>query len=518
MNRFLHYLPAGLSLLFCLSNCSSQLEDLSRIDEVRYDAAYAVPIIDSDVTLSELLGNVTEDVSFSVDADGLLRFRYEGEVPAVGSDIIFGQLEDIATGVAIFIERSRQAAPFGGAGEDVDVDELRIKSGALSYNLTNEYDRPVTVTLRIPDARKDGVPFETSSTLPAWDGTGDVPTFSNSDMPEDLEGYILTIPQDSLYFEYDIVADDGEVLTPSRQTIVAFTNLRFSFMRGYLGRELYPGGRDTIEIDFFDSYQDGEIFFEDPTITMTLVNTFGVPALAQVSVLNVVDVEGNIIPITGQAVEEGFNFNYPTVPGDTAYTTFVFDNSNSNIAEVLSARPVALDYEIDALINPDADTEIIGFLTDSAAYTATVRVELPLYGNASDFTVRDTFAIGIMDRYEDVRGVDFRLTTHNGLPLEIELAGTFLDAEGNALADLTDGRIQLLEAAPVDGEGNGTGVAERTNDITFEDTRLDAIRQAVSLVITLDISTTDNGTPFVRVTDDQTLRVLLGAIIRVENR
>lgn len=512
-----HLLLAGWLACLLLPGCSSQLEDLSRIDETRYAAAYAVPIIDSDVTLSELLGDVNEVVSLTVDPDGLLRFRYTGEVPAVGSDVIFSRLEEIAQGIFLPITRNRQAAPFGGSG-DVDVDELRIKSGSLGYNLTNGYDQPVTVTLRIPDARKDGVPFSASSPLPAYSGSGDFPAFNNASEAVDLAGYILTIPTDSLYFEYDIIDAAGNALEPTDRTVVVISDLRFSFMRGYLGQDLYPGGRDTVEVDFFDSYLEGEVYFEDPTITMTLINTFGVPALAQVSVLNVIDVAGNVIPITGDAVDEGFYFNFPTEVGDTAFTTFVFDKNNSNIDEVLSARPVALDYEIDALINPDADTDIVGFLTDSSAYRALVEVELPLYGNASDFTVRDTFVIDLMNRYEDVVGVDFRLTTTNGLPLSIELAGTFLDAAGNALADLTDGDIQLLDAAPIDAAGNTTSAVARTNDITFEGDRLEALRQATSLVITLDISTTEEGVPFVRVTDNQKLQVLLGAIIRVANQ
>jgi hypothetical protein len=512
-----YLLFGGCLISLLLTGCTSQLEDLSRIDETRYAAAYAIPIIDSNVTLSELLGDVNEVVSLTVDPDGLLRFRYSGEVPAVGSDVIFAQLEELARGVFLPITRNRQAVPFGGSG-DVDVDELRIKSGSLGYNLTNGYEQPVTVTLRIPDARKDGVPFAVSSPLPAYSGSGDFPAFTNADEAVDLAGYILTIPTDSLYFEFDIADAAGNELLPTARTVVVISDLRFSFMRGYLGQELYPGGRDTVEVDFFDSYLEGDVYFEDPTITMTLVNTFGVPALAQVSVLNVIDVAGNVIPITGTAVDEGFYFNFPTEVGDTAYTTFVFDKTNSNIDVVLSARPVALDYEINALINPDADTDIVGFLTDSSAYRAFVDVELPLYGNASDFTLRDTFAIDLMNRYEDVVGVDFRLTTTNGLPLGIELSGTFLDAAGNALADLTDGVLQLLDAAPINAAGNTTSAATRTNDITFEGDRLEALRLANRLVITLDISTTEAGVPFVRVTDNQNLKVLLGAIVRVANQ
>ena len=507
----------GVCLLLVFTGCTSSIEDLSRVDETRYDAAYAVPLIDSEVTLNELIGDVSEEVSLTVDPDGLLRFRYSGEVPAIGSDVVFARLETIAQGVFVPITQPRQAAPFGG-GSDIDIDEVRIKGGFLNYSLPNRYDHPVTITLSIPDARLNGVTFSVSADLPAYSGSGIPPTFQNRDTPVELDGYVLTLPNDSLYFEYSIVDEAGVELTASTQTVVSFTNLRFSYVEGYLGQELYAGGRDTVEVDFFDNYLEGDIFFEDPTITMTLTNTFGVPALAQVSVLDVVDVEGNIIPITGTAVDEGFNFNFPTTPGDTAYTTFVFDNSNSNIAEVLSTRPVALDYEIDALINPDADTEILGFLTDSSAYSATVDVELPLYGTASGFVVRDTFPIDLMDRFGEVVGVDFRLTTRNGIPLSVRVEGTFLDANDNALADLTDGRLQLLEAAPIDSDGNVTSEGEPLiNEVTFEEARLDAIRSADRLVLTLNFSTSRLGLIPARITDEQTLQVLLGAIVRVEN-
>ena len=508
---------ASLCSLLIFSGCTDDVADLSRIDEVRYDAAYAVPLIDSEVTLRELIGDVSEEVSLTVDADGLLRFRYSGEVPAIGSDEVFARLETIAQGVFVPITRSPQAAPFGG-GSDIDIDEVRIKGGFLNYALPNRYDHPVRVTLSIPDARLNGEPFSVSAELPAYSGTGIPPTFQNLDAPVELKDYILTIPNDSLYFEYSITDESGTALEPPVQTIVSFTNLRFSYVEGYLGRELYAGRRDTVTVDFFDNYQQGEIFFEDPTITMTLTNTFGVPALAEVSVLNVVDVDGNVVPITGTAVEEGFAFNFPDSPGDTAFTTFVFDNSNSNIAEVLSARPVALDYEIDALINPDADTDITGFLTDSSAYSATVDVELPLFGSASGFVIRDTLAIDLMNRFEDVVGVDFRLTTRNGIPLSVRVEGTFLDANDNALADFTDGQLQLLEAAPIDADGNATSQGEPLiNDITFEADRLDAIRTANRLVLSLNFSTARLGLIPARITNEQSLRVLLGAIVRVEN-
>ncbi|MEO0731423.1 MAG: hypothetical protein AAFZ52_01210, partial [Bacteroidota bacterium] len=245
------------------------------------------------------------------------------------------------------------------------------------------------------------------------------------------------------------------------------------------------------------------------------INSFGVPARALVDVLDVLDVNGEVIPITGAAVESGFDFDFPTTPGDTAETIFVFDRINSNIDEVLSARPVALDYEVNALINPAGDTTVTGFLTDTSAYRARVDVDLPLYGNATDFRVQDTFSIDLLDRYEDVTGVTFRLTTKNGLPLDLDLVGTFIDSLGNAVVDLANGEVALLRSSALDAAGNPVGVETVSNDFSFADERLTALRSADRLVIDLAVSTSGGGTPFVRVADDQELTVLLGAIVEI---
>lgn len=508
--RSVFILCLGLSATACLT----PLEDVTEVDETRLAADYAIPLVDSEVQLQELLGDVGAGVSFSIDPDGLIRFRYEGEVPAVGSDIIFQQLEDIARGIIIPLTRPRQGAPFAGV-DNIFIEELRVTGGAFFHSFPNPYTFPVSVTLRVPEATLNGEAFTVTGEIPAYSGTGEFPVFQNQNDPIPLAGYTIAVPEDSLYLEYTIRGPGGEELAIPEETVTAFVDLKFDYFLGYLGQNEYPGGRDTIAVDFFDNYLEGDIFFQDPKIIMTLFNTFGVPARAQVAVLSVIDVAGNVIPITGPAVENGFDFDTPSQIGDTAVTTFVFDNSNSNIAEVLSARPVALDYEVNALVNPEADQSIIGFVTDTSAYRAEVEVELPLYGNANDFTVRDTFPIDLFERFEEVTAVDFRLTTRNGLPLAIDLTGTFLDAEGNAVADLTDGELSLLRAAPVDAAGDATGTTDLTQDILFTEERLAAIRAADRLVIALEISSTDEGVPLVRVTDRQTLRLLLGAVVSV---
>ena len=499
-----------ICLFAVLSACTDDFGDLTEIDNVSVDADYAIPLVDSRVRLGDLIGDITDDVALSVDPDGLLRFRYEGEVAAVGSDVVFDRLDQVAAGIFIPISMNRTAAPFVLPG-DVDLDVLRIKGGNLSYNLTNRYNRPVTVSLSLPDAKLNGEPLVITGELPAWDGFSTVPSLNNPDNPISLAGYELNDIQDSIFIVYDIIDENGFQLQPSQSTVVTITGLAFDYVEGYMGQAIYAGGRDTIGVNFFDNYQEGDIRFADPTITMTLINTFGVPTRALIDVLNVIQRNGDTLAVEGEGVTNGFDFDYPRVPGEVATTSFVFDTSNSNLADILTARPVALDFSVNAQLHPEGDTTVRGFLTDTASYTARVALELPMVGSANRFTLRDTFAINVMEDYEDITAVTFRLTTRNGLPIDLEVVGTFLDANGNALADLTDGELTILEA------GTAGVLSEYQRDIVLTGDRLDAVRDATQLVLLLRVSTTGGGTEFVRLTDAQELELLLGAIISVES-
>ena len=510
-------LPFLLSLvLLGLFACAEEFDELTTLNDVRVEAEYALPLVDSRVRLGDLIGDITDDVSLGVDPDGLLRFRYEGEIAAVGSDVVFDRLDEIAAGIFIPINSNRTAAPFILPG-DVDLDVLSIKGGLLSYNLTNAYGQPVTVRLSLPDAKLDGEPLVITGQLPAWDGEGPVPALNNPDDPIDLAGYELNDIQDSIFITYDITTADGFQLQPSQSTVVTITGLGFDYVEGYMGQAIYSGGRDTIGVTFFENYQQGDIRFADPTITMTLSNTFGVPTRALIETLNVIKVGGDTLAVEGQGVTDGFDFDFPREIGEVATTSFVFDTSNSNLAELIAARPIALDYAVNAQLHPTGDTTIRGFLTDTASYRARVALELPLVGSADRFALRDTFALDLTEDYDAITAVTFRLTTRNSLPFDLELEGSFLDADNNVLADLTDGELTVLEAGVPTGTAGEYTPSEFRSDIPFLNDRLDAIRNATQLVLLLRVSTAGGGTDFVRITDRQELELLLGAIVAVEN-
>ncbi len=518
---FFHYqrmqklLPAIL-LLLSITACSDLVEDL-RVDEVLLEAEYAVPLVDSRVNLPELLGEIDEQVTLSIDPDGLLRFNYTDTVPSVTGEAIFTDLRNLGRALPIPITSRSRTLPFPLPG-DASLDILRLKSGNFTYSLPNTYDVPVSVELTFPTLLRNGDPLRVSGELPAYSGSGTPPALTNATEPLDLDGYELDFTTGSLTINYAIDGPDGEELDPATGTIAVLSNLDFSYLEGYFGVQTYPGVDDVLRIDFFDNYLGGDISFVEPRITVTVRNSFGVPSRAVIDDLYITTVGGDTVAVEGSVVEEGFAFDYPDQPGSQRFTSYVVDETNSNVLELISAKPVALNYRISALINPDEDTSIEGFLADTSSYAATVNVELPLYGAADDFRIRDSFPINLGDKYGEITTASLRLTTDNEIPFDLSLTGTFFDDQGNALADLTDGELLIIEASSVDAGGNATGSQQTTTDIPFTGDELQAIRGATTLILETTFATSDGGSRAVKVTDDQELRVRIGARLTVKTR
>lgn len=506
--RKLLYLP---SIFFLVAGCETTLEELSTVDQIRYGAEFAIPLVDSRVNLTDLVGELDQRVTLSTEADGLLRLTYRDTVPTVSSQAAFEELSQLTRGIPLAITARRQAIRFP-LPNGAQLKRVRVKSGRLTYNLPNPYDRPVNIKLTIPSATKEGTAFTISGKLPAHGGSGNPPALNNIAEPIDFAGYEFDFSTDSLILEYRIDGLDGTPLEPGNNTLAVFSNLEFSFIEGFLGKRPYAGVSDQLSIGLFDNYLSGEVKFLEPRIVLTVHNGFGMPARAVIDRLDVTTVTGEIIAVTGEIIQNGFDLNYPSQPGRSSTTTYVITEENSNLRELLAAKPVALNYHINALLNPDpADKEVVGFLTDTSTYGATIAVELPLYGSAREFTLKDSFPIDIGDRYPEVTEASFRITTDNGIPFALSLTGTFIDSKGNVLMDLTDGELLLIEASAVNTAGDATEVRTVTTDIPFSGERLELLRRADHLLLVTTFGTTENASGPIRITDDQELRVRIGA-------
>lgn len=510
MHSFFRFsIVAVVAVLMLLVSCS-KLDEFSDFDVISGAAEYAVPIVDTDISLGDLLRNFEANSSLTIEPDGTLRFNYSGDVITQTSAFLFNSIEQTLSQFPVIpVTSRRMSLPFSSPG-GLDLDRIDCKTGTITYYVANRHPESVNATITFPDVKRNGQPLRFQVTLPPYSGTGDPPFSTNIFFPASAAGYSIQSDIDSVFVEYEAIRASG-ISDTLATVLLSIRDLTFSYAEGYLSNYEFASNRDTIKIDFFDNWTRGDVYFEDPTVTFHIENAFGIPTRSLVRVFDIVTVNGEVLPLQSPHVTNGIDFPYPAINevGQIKSSRFVFNKHNSNIDVVLGAGPVAVDYDISAATNP-GNGGTRGFITDQSFYKVRVEVELPLFGRASGFVARDTFDI----RLGDLEGVDFaefKLFTKNELPLDIELQGYFLDENNQILDSLFQIQQLVVQGAPTNAQGISTGVSTRSTLIPFSEERLARIKSARRILVNTAFSTINGGTSSIKVLAHQKVRIQLGA-------
>ena len=515
MNNNIVYLLLATVLL--LASCG-QIDDLSGTTEIAYEAEYAVPIVNSEVSIQDFLEDFEENTTILVDPDGLLRFKYRGGIIDASVEQVFENI-NAALPPIIPILQPGMALPLSSP-EGIQIDYLELKKGDFIYAFESEIVEPIEVTITMPQITKDGEPLTFQHSVEAFapsSGRGR-PQVSNALTPESLEGYTILPLNDSLYIDYVVVPASGDRSKRLTNFVIRLQDLEFTYAEGFLGTNIYEGGRDTIVIDFFDNWVQGDVFFEDPIVTFFINNSFGLPTKSLINSFDIFTVNEEKLPLESEFVQDGIEFPFPTLDqvGEIKTKAFVFTKENSNIAQILGAGPTAIDYDVDAVTNPEGNQGIRGFITDNSFYSVQVEVELPLYGNIANFAAHDTFDLNL-DDFKDVNFAEFKLVTDNEIPLELDLQGYFVLDGGFVIDSLFETEQKVIAGAPVGPEGNPTGMGRSEVLIPFAGSRFESIKQAKQIIIRADFSTTKRGKQSVRIVNSQKLGLKMGAKLGVRN-
>ena len=200
--------------------------------------------------------------------------------------------------------------------------------------------------------------------------------------------------------------------------------------------------------------------------------------------------------------------------GQTLYSNFQLDNSNSNISSIISDQPYYMIATAQASINPAGHSS--NFLTDSSRLYMNARVELPLHGTAENFRIRDTVPFNYND-LEKVEQLTIRINVENWFPIDAGVKLVF-----------TDDNFQPLDTVFVDQDaiipsGLITGTDERVSaagtamiDETFNASRITNILGATNIIVDATASTLNQGTQNVKIFSDYRLKLKVGAIAKMK--
>ncbi len=515
-NRIFMGMMMFITTFLLFSSCQ-KWEDYANAT-VDFDGEYAIPIFTANVEVNDILGELDSLTSIELGEDGLVHLIYRGDFTQRSSADIFASLPFLPVPLSdTLIE-----LPYEPPGQMV-LDYVIFKSGTIAIDGESNHTENISLTVEMPEIThpSNGQTFKYTTTI-NYDGSPPTPVQGI----KFLDGWKLTPrPDGKIFIRYEAYKPDGTRVFLDDMTL-SIVLPKASYLQGYLGQELYDLPRDTIFVDFFDRWIGGGITFADPVINMEVENSFGLPVRSVAHVLDLWTLDGNVLQITGDPIDDGLDFAYPSLNevGESKFSHFVLDKDNSNIIDVFGQKPIALDYDFDALGNPDGDANIIGFATDSSFFTVHVFIDLPVYGTANMFTVLTDVEVQT-DFEEDFEFADYailKLHSENQIPMDVGLQIYFKTEEGVVLDSLFDvplNRIidekSFIKAASVDAGGYSNSTTNNSIEIEVPREKFDAFKQSkiIGLVTVFD----NEPSAVVKLTGQDAVNIKLGAKVGISN-
>lgn len=489
-----------LMLFFCFQGCIKDFQDIDDVEVSSWQPEVAVALVNTSVSIQDFLDDFDSGGHLVVDNDKFMTLVYESNVFSVSGDKVV-EIPDFSIPV---IDTS-VTVPYSMINSPFDIDFFSIKNGKLDYAFKSPYPEDMDVIIEVRNITQNGTKLQFTEYA---DYTGASPVNVNGSI--DLSGYIMDFSTDQIEIRY--IATNA---TGTRKHLdnmeMSFNSFEYDMVQGYFDQYQFDLPTDTILIDLFENAVAGNLQIEDPKIRLIIKNSFGVPIQMSTQELQAETVlDGNMDINT--VLDNGVSFAYPTAMevGQFKTTTIEINSTNSNLADIISSSPTQLNYEWNAMSNPDADPTLKGFVKDDSRFDVDLEVEIPVWFSAQNFSIEE---ISEFDAsfFDDIISAEFKLITENGLPLEAGVQVYFLDDNGMVLDSLLNGiNNTVIPAASVDNDGKVIASSTGEEVVEIAGTRLENIRMATQIAINGTVSTTDMGTVAVKFYADYGMNFKLG--------
>ncbi len=495
--RFIFVLSVGLCFLL---GCNSY-ED---IEFPEYEAEFAVPIIEqASIRFPDLWQNDDPNQSLVIEPDGRIVYKYKSPKAVVETLDLLPTLTVLL--METVPENSNRVPISSSIPIDLIIEEAQIIGGA--FLLTFEIDAPpsesTTVTFTIPEITKDGVPLEIQTN-----------TLTTTTPLVDLTGYIIRPIDNQLTINYEALNQTG--VPQELRNITMSSTPQVQVLKGFVGKQIQTIPPDIIPIDLYDDrFLNGTLIFAEPRISALIENAFGVPVRSQVDLLNAYRTDGEVIPIQFDAIDQ-IDIDFPSVMeiGETRFTELYLDHTNSNISEVFNGGVTAIEYGLSAIINPENDSTLTSFLTDTSFFTVEVLVEIPMVVSSNNFIANETYDFAFND-IGDIQEGEVKLVVENELPLEAGLQLYFLNENDLVVDSLFQDIPTLIKGAPIDEMGNANGMAETITYIPVTASQVQRIQQAQQLQVKAFFKTSGSLKEPVQLLATQEIRFRMGLRFKV---
>lgn len=401
---------------------------------------------------------------------------------------------------SIFFSGGNFDVSFSSAlGADVDftmtVQSLREKSTG----------NPLTITGSL---NQGGGNFNSNNSLADFDGI----------FTRDAAGNVTTNTV-LIEMEYTIAVTPTTVINSTDRVSfdVSLANAEFQTVFGDVGTSGLDVNFQVVNLDFFRNFDATGIRFAEPVFSFVFENGFGFPLGIDFRSISSIGSEGQIVPLTGTAIDNPTIVNAPTADniGGVVTSTLELNSTNSNIADMLAVQPRKVIMEVNAESNPATGPSQYNFVDINSLLDVSVNVDIPLVMNVNNLIAEEFMDFDNGGDLEEAKRLMFRVIAENELPMGGDIELEFLDANDNVVHTVSERPV--FTGAPVGGDGRTTEATVTTADIEFTDTEIRAIEQATRVRVVARLATTNAGSgDAVRFFSDYELNVRLAAQADVE--
>ena len=401
-------------------------------------------------------------------------------------------------------------------GGTEELRELMFSTASFDFEFESTLGVDVELDLNFPGSDKNGNEIDTTILITAGNTTTGSINMNNTilDLTQDPSQNHSRLP---IAVSATLVGSTNMVTVDSSDALdmtFEMANLQFGHIKGFFGSQqidIDPGKVD-LNIDFLDNF-DGTISFAEPSISMDITNSIGLPIELSLDFSSFSN--GTGYSLNGPK----YVLPYPNSLGNTATGTLTFDNSNSSIVDVFTLPKDSIVYGGEVNVNHDVATYgTDNFVTSSSSISGDLLMEMPFYFTASGLSFGDTLATDMDNANALPEGATLEsakiiLQTTTSLPLDANVQIKFYDASWNEVM-MKD--LGLMESGTPDAAGIITTANVLDSELALDATEALTLLNAKHIIAEASMNSYNAGNDPVKLRTDATLKLDLGVQLQVK--
>ncbi|MGC6489798.1 MAG: hypothetical protein ACON5E_00775 [Flavobacteriales bacterium] len=379
---------------------------------------------------------------------------------------------DLQEGIAIFPSQQIFDEDTVVAFEigDVRLSRVIVEEGGVEVVGVSTIQDTIKVEYKIPGTTLNGQPFEFFYQLPPAPVGGSISVtkfFDFSGYEIDMTGQFGDTVN-TIYTESQGWIDSSGVITHISLEDSVFNTITIKeiipkIAYGYLGTDTFSESYSTEFLDFADF--EGQIDLSQVEVSLNTENFIG--ANANVWIRNF-SAQNNTSSLSLNSsslstpfyIESATENNSEYSPITASESIILFNESNSNIDEIIESKPQQLNFDFELIINPNSATNN-GFMYKGYGVKSSLDVKVPLSFSASNIILNDTVEVDL--NVDDLNDGYFTVLAQNSFPIDAQIKVILLDQNNMVLEELLSN--QLLQASEVNMSGKT--ISTTTSELTF---------------------------------------------------